>query len=226
MKILIVDEHALFRQGVAILLRDLYPGAAILEAAGAPEALVAARLNKDIRLVLGDLRADATPDFQALKRLVKALPGAAVAILSESDAAGDIARAYRAGARGYILKSSSSATLRHALPLMLAGEIYIPSSAVTMLTDAAVARPARPAGAGARPSLTPRQHEILLLMARGLQNRDIAAELGMLEGTVKVHVKSILSRLGVNNRTQAVVAGLRRGLVPASLVLPEPEVSD
>ena len=69
--------------------------------------------------------------------------------------------------------------------------------------------------------MTPRQQEILLLMAQGLQNRDIASTLGMLEGTVKVHVKSILQKLGVNNRTHAVVTGIRLGLVPSELVLPE-----
>ena len=80
----------------------------------------------------------------------------------------------------------------------------------------------QPAGvAEGAPHLTPRQQEILLLMAQGLQNRDIASSLGMLEGTVKVHVKSILQKLGVNNRTHAVVTGIRLGLVPSDLVLPE-----
>jgi DNA-binding NarL/FixJ family response regulator len=224
MKILVIDDQALFRQGVAIILRELYADSSIVEASDATEAIGIARQHQDLRLVLCDLRRDGGADFPTLGRLVKMLPKAAVVVISASDDASDIAQSYKAGARGYILKSSSSDTLRHALPLILSGETYIPSSAIALVTDTRKERCAsRTAETGGR-SLTPRQHEILLLMAQGMQNKDIASQLGMLEGTVKVHVKSILHRLGVNNRTHAVVTGLRRGLVPRSLVLPDGEV--
>jgi len=224
MKILVVDDQALFRQGVAIILRELYPDCSIVEASDAAEAVGIARSHQDVRLVLCDLKIDGGADIASLSRLVKTLPKAAVAVISASDNPSDIAQSYKAGAKGYILKSSSSDTLRHALPLILSGETYIPSSAIGLVTDMKSARAGSgKAEAGGR-CLTPRQHEILLLMAQGLQNKDIATRLGMLEGTVKVHVKSILHRLGVNNRTHAVVTGLRRGLVPRSLVLPEGEV--
>lgn len=221
MKILVVDDQALFRQGVAIILRELYPESSIVEASDTAEAVGMAKQHRDIGLVLCDLKQNGRSDIPALNRLVKMLPKAAVAVISASDDPGDIAQSYKAGAKGYILKSSSSDTLRHALPLIMSGETYIPSSAITMVTDAKTGKsPACRAETGGR-SLTPRQHQILLLMAQGLQNKDIASHLGMLEGTVKVHVKSILHRLGVNNRTHAVVTGLRRGLVPRSLVLPD-----
>lgn len=223
MKILVVDDHALFRQGVAMILRELYPDASIVEAATATEALDVAGRHRDIRLVLCDLKLEESSDFQALERLVKKLPTAAVAIVSASDHPDDIAKSYRAGAKGYIVKSSSSDTLRHALPLILSGETFIPTSAIAMLTEARKTKRKWNTAPMGVPTLTPRQHEILLLMAQGMQNKDIASELGMLEGTVKVHVKSILQKLGVNNRTHAVVTGLRQGLVPTSLILPDGE---
>lgn len=221
MKVLVVDDHALFRQGVAIILRELYPDASIVEAATSAEAFDAAGQNRDIRLVLCDLRLEESSNFQALEQLVKKLPNAAVTVISSSDDPRNISGSYRAGAKGYIVKSSGSDTLRHALPLILSGETFIPTSAVAMLTGASKAAAVRLADPITAPKLTPRQHEILLLMAQGMQNKDIASELGMLEGTVKVHVKSILQKLGVNNRTHAVVIGIRQGLVPASLILPD-----
>jgi DNA-binding NarL/FixJ family response regulator len=224
MKILVVDDHALFRQGLAMLLSDLYPDSEILEAATAAGALESAGQNPDIRLVLLDLKLEDGSGFETVEKLSSDLPNAAVAIVSASEDSRNISRSYKAGAKGYIVKSSTSDVLRHALPLILAGETYIPSHAMSLLTgggsggsDSASSH----TGVAGAPSLTPRQQEILLLMAQGMQNRDIASSLGMLEGTVKVHVKSILQKLGVNNRTHAVVTGIRLGLVPSDMVLPE-----
>lgn len=224
LKILLVDDHALFRQGLALLLSELYPEAGILEAASPAEALESAEQNADIRLVLLDLTVEDGSGFELLEKLSSSLPDAAIAIVSSSEDNGDIARSYRAGAKGYFVKSCTSDVLRHALPLILAGETYVPSRAMPLLTSGVPATSPAPApdtGVAGAPKLTPRQQEILLLMAQGLQNRDIASSLGMLEGTVKVHVKGILQRLGVNNRTHAVVTGIRLGLVPSDLVLRE-----
>lgn len=221
-KILVVDDHALFRQGLAMLLSELYPNSQIIEAASSAAALESARENTDITLIMLDLTLEDCSDFETVETLSRSLPDAAIVIVSVSEDSKDISRSYKAGARGYIVKSSSSAVLRHALPLVLAGETYVPSLAVSMLTGGT--RRTANGGRGQKddaPKLTPRQLEILLLMAQGLQNRDIATSLGMLEGTVKVHVKSILQRLSVNNRTHAVVTGIRLGLVPSDLVLPE-----
>lgn len=224
MKILVVDDHALFRQGLAMLLAEIYPDSEILEAATAAAALESAELNPDIRLVLLDLKLEDGSGFETLEKLSTNLSNAAVAVVSASEDSRNIAQSYKAGAKGYIVKSSTSDVLRHALPLILAGETYIPSHAMSLLTGAgsgdAASSSANNSVAGA-PRLTPRQQEILLLMAQGMQNRDIASSLSMLEGTVKVHVKSILQKLGVNNRTHAVVTGIRLGLVPSDLILPD-----
>lgn len=221
-RIMIVDDHALFRQGLALLLRDLYPNVEIIEAANGAQALAAAERHDDYKLVLLDLRLPEGSCFGIMAQLAKRLPDTAIAIVSASDNIKDITDSYRAGAKGYIVKSSTSDVLRHALLLILSGETYIPSSAMGALTSAApVASSFQAATPENVPALTPRQREILVLMAHGMQNKDIAKQLGMLEGTVKVHVKSILQKLGVNNRTHAVVTGIRMGLVPASVVLPE-----
>lgn len=224
MKILVVDDHALFRQGLAMLLKDLYPDSEILEAATSAAALESAEQNPDIRLVLLDLKLEDGSGFETLEKLSSELADAAVTIVSASEDSRNISRSYKAGAKGYIVKSSTSDVLRHALPLILAGETYIPSHAISLLTGGGSGGnepTSSHTGVAGAPNLTPRQQEILLLMAQGLQNRDIASSLGMLEGTVKVHVKSILQKLGVNNRTHAVVTGIRLGLVPSDLVLPE-----
>lgn len=224
-KILVVDDHALFRQGLGMLLSELYPESEILEAATSSAALDTAGVNPDISLVLLDLKLEDGSGFETLEKLSHELSETPVAVVSASEDCRDIANSYKAGAKGYIVKSSTSDVLRHALPLILSGETYIPSHAMSLLTGAAAGAPESaaqaPGGANSAPHLTPRQQEILLLMAQGMQNRDIASELGMLEGTVKVHVKSILQKLGVNNRTHAVVTGIRLGLVPSDLVLPE-----
>lgn len=224
MKILVVDDHALFRQGLAMLLSELYPEAEILDAANSAAAMESAEQNPDIRLVLLDLKLEDGSGIETLEKLSSSLSDAAVAIVSASEDSRNISRAYKAGAKGYIVKSSTSDVLRHALPLILSGETYIPSHAISLLTGGGsdgTGSSTSNSGVAGVPRLTPRQQEILLLMAQGLQNRDIASSLGMLEGTVKVHVKSILQKLGVNNRTHAVVTGIRLGLVPSDMVLPD-----
>ena len=133
-KILIVDDHALFRQGFAMILSDIYPNARIFEAASSAAALKSAKENPDIALVLLDLTLEDGSGFETLEKLNSILPDAVVAIVSVSEDSKDISRAYRAGARGYIVKSSGSDVLRHALPLILAGETYVPSHAVSLLT--------------------------------------------------------------------------------------------
>lgn len=216
MKMLIVDDQALFRQGVAIIVRELYPDAVVIEAATAAAAVDAAGRHRDIRLVLCDLQLESGSDFEVLERLVQVLPKAAIAVISGSDDTADIARAYKAGAKGYIEKSSSSDTLRHALPLILSGETYVPAAAMTALRDPGVA--AQVGNPAAAAGLTPRQSEILQFMAKGFSNKEIGAELGMTEGTVKVHVKTILAKLEAANRTQAVIKAIRLGIVPRSVL--------
>lgn len=220
LKALIVDDHVLVRQGMLILLDSFYPGADCVEAANAAEAIAAAEKSKGIELVLLDLKLPDDNGFDLLDRLVAILPDAAIVIVSASEDVDDINRAYNAGIRGYIAKSASQDVLKLALPLMLSGETYVSAIALAAL------RRQVPAGQAAgstdrrseRSQLTPRQREILVHMANGLKNREIADQLDTLEGTVKVHVKTILLKLGASNRTHAVIQALRMGLIPADTV--------
>jgi len=138
-----------------------------------------------------------------------------VVVVSGSRQRATIRAAIEAGARGYILKSANGEILRHVLPLVLSGELYVPAQAVAAedlgqagefetspLEDNNDFNPDFK-------SLTPRETQVLKLLTLGYSNKEIARSLGMLEGTVKVHVKSIMKKLGVNNRTQAAIAANR-----------------
>lgn len=225
MKILIVDDHVLVRQGIVALFGQLYPGSDVVEASNAAEALAAAEATEGLNLVLLDLTLPGDDGFDLLARLAAMLPETPVAVVSASDRSEDIAKAYRNGAKGYIVKSSSAEVLSHALPIILSGETYVPAAALEALSNPAAPMRDGAAAPGA-PSLTPRQREILILIAEGLQNKEIAEKLNTVEGTIKVHVKTILEKLGVGNRTFAVVTGIRLGLIPADIVLPRGGVAE
>ena len=220
LKALIVDDHVLVRQGMVNMLGSFYPGAECVEAENAAEALAAAEESKDFQLVLLDLKLPDDNGFDLLDRLVKMLPNAAIAVVSASENLEDITRAYNSGVRGYITKSASQDVLKLALPLMLSGETYVPAIALGALRNPpAAGRPSAEIGQrSGKALLTPRQREILILMANGLKNREIAEKLDTLEGTVKVHVKTILLKLNASNRTHAVIQALRMGLIPADMV--------
>ena len=127
--------------------------------------------------------------------------------------------AIRAGARGFIPMSARIDVLRYALPLVLKGEFYVRPSAFRGDTLTVRSAPVAAAPATSEPTigdtLTPRQSEVLLMLAAGKSNKEIARQLDLLDGTVKLHVKAILRKLRVNNRTQAVMAGGARRLPPA-----------
>lgn len=220
--ILIIDDHALFRQGLTMLLLDMFPKARIVEAANATEALRAVKADANFQMALLDLNLPDADGLETLGKLGGLLKGTPIAVVSASEDMKDITQSFKAGAKGYIVKTSTAEVLRHALSLVLSGETFIPSHVMGALTGQRP--PAVPAASeeppADTPSLTPRQREILILIAQGMQNKDIADALGTLEGTVKVHVKGILQKLGVNNRTHAVVKGVRIGLVPQHIILP------
>lgn len=209
--VLIVDDHELFLQGMTTLVESIFPNARVTGAATAAEALAVAATPPGIDLVLLDLKLPDADGHGALERLIAMLPNGSVAVVTASEQTEDMAAVYQAGARGYILKSATREVMRHALELIVAGETYIPSTAAAVMWSSGQQGP------GGGPALTPRQHEVLTLMAQGLQNRAIAARLGMPEATVKVHVKGVLQKLGVNNRTHAVMTAARLGVISVDL---------
>lgn len=214
MVVLIADDHALFRYGISLALEELYNDVTILQAANADEARRIALETPNLDLILLDLMMPGLNGINDLKAYVETLPkGIPVVIVSGSRQRATIRAAIESGARGYILKSSNGEILKHVLPLVLSGELYVPAQAVA--TDEPLTSddgsPLEEPG-DFNPdfkSLTPRETQVLKLLTLGYSNKEIARSLGMLEGTVKVHVKSIMKKLGVNNRTQAAIAANR-----------------
>jgi len=149
-------------------------------------------------------------NFEGLRRVVENLRGVPVIVTSPSESHAQIIAAIRNGARGYIPPSSKRCVLQHALPLVMAGGLYIPASAFRGKKLGALRAPER-LSPQMTSSLTQRQREIIIMLAEGKSNKEIARELGLLEGTVKIHVRGILRNLGVRNRTEAAIAAVRAG---------------
>ncbi|WP_448205123.1 response regulator transcription factor [Azospirillum sp. sgz302134] len=208
MKILIGDDHLLFREGLRRLLEQLHGEATFVEAGTFNEVVEQCRTGGSFDIVLMDLHMPNWPGYEGLREVQSLQPGVPVVVISASESLNDIRGALDHGATGYIPKSSSVKVMMGALNLVFSGGIYVPPGALT----AASAEPAprrramdgmdRSSGYG----LTQRQREVLDCLRAGKSNKQIAYELGLSEGTVKIHVTAIFKSLGVKNRTQAVIA--------------------
>lgn len=204
MRILVADDHTLFRRGLGLLLSKLYPGVEVVEAKDFGEAAERLREAGSFDLVLLDLAMPGMEGLHGLERLRTEFPGVPMVMLSAYGDSADVLRAIELGARGYILKASSEDVLKNALSLVLSGEIYMPAG---MFQGGRLFGLVQGAGATGKDffgNLTERQKQVLELMAEGRSNKEIAKALGMLESTAKTHVKVILKKLGAANRTQAV----------------------
>jgi DNA-binding NarL/FixJ family response regulator len=216
MNVLIVDDHALFRRGLSLILAELFDDASIREAGSADEAIgLVSGENAQFDLVLVDLVMPGMNGLEGIRLLREHLGDTPVVVVSSSEDLSDIRSALDRGARGYVLKSSAAEVLGHALPLILAGEVFVPAIALSG-SGSLASRTGEVPGRAQRPgrneaAMTPRQTEVLTLLAQGQSNKEIARNLGMPESTVKVHVKAILQKLGVKNRTQAAIAGIQQG---------------
>jgi DNA-binding NarL/FixJ family response regulator len=192
------------------LLRD---GVCVIAADSIDQVLARISELPDLDLVLLDASMPGMENFTGLRRTVSMLPEVPVAVTSPNESQAHIVAAIRNGARGYFPLSTKPHVIELALPLILAGEYYIPACALrlgrehTMPAPEVVAPPMPTAGHG----FTLRQREIIVMLAGGKSNKEIAREIKVLEGTVKLHVRGILRKLGVRNRTEAVVAAARSG---------------
>jgi DNA-binding NarL/FixJ family response regulator len=213
MRVLVVDDHPLFREGLKVVLQGLAQDTEIVTQAGAEEALAAARAIDDLDLVLLDLSMPGMNGFTAVQRFCREIPGVPVVIISAHEEPADVRRALSLGALGYIPKSTPPQVLLDALRLVLGGGVYVPP----LFLDAGKTHDAPPApGAEAEPGdgeLTERQGDVLVLLSQGKSNKLIARELDLSEKTVKSHVTALFRALGVVNRTQAAIAARRRGLI-------------
>jgi DNA-binding NarL/FixJ family response regulator len=202
MKVLIADDHALFREGLRYVLDALSRSLTVLDAANGQQALSLVDRHEDLDLLLLDLSMPGMHGFDTLELLGQRYPALPVVILSASSHPRDVQRALNAGAMGFIPKSYTAAAMIGALQLVLSGHAYVPPE---MFSNTASARQSRHNNEGKK-TLTRRQLDVLSLMQRGQPNKLIAAQLGLAESTVKMHVTAILKTLSVTNRTQAAVA--------------------
>jgi len=202
-RVLIADDHPLFRDGLSALLQQ-QPSIAVVGAAadGAEAVELFQSLQPDVALV--DLRMPPDDGIAVVKALRAASPGARVIVLSAFDADDDVLRAIQAGAAGYLLKMALPTELADAIGAVHRGQTALPPRVASKLANHV-----------GRPRLTGRQGEVLQLIARGMTNQEIGDQLHIVEGTVKAHVKSILEKLGARDRTQALCIALERGLVKA-----------
>jgi DNA-binding NarL/FixJ family response regulator len=205
MKILLADDHPLFREGMRHVLMQLGSDTEVVEAGSCEEALARAAAHADLALVLLDLGLPGKNGFAALELMSQHHPLLPIVILSGSEDRGDMRRALDDGALGFVPKSATTSVMLSALKLVLSGGIYVPPALLDALA------PGQPRNTGA---LTPRQLEVLKGVVAGKSNKTIAAELGLTVSTVKAHVTAAFKALNVVSRTQAVVAAERLGLGP------------
>lgn len=214
MKILVVDDHQLIRDGLRPVLEAVdASGVQVLEVDGHPEAVACADANPGLDLILLDLRLPNVSGFAALIDLQERHPGIPVIVMSGLDDADLVREALDRGARGFIPKTSPSSVILNAVRLVLSGGTYVPRE-IMASAPRDPAEPARGEG-GVTPAdlgLTPRQSEVLAQILAGKSNKMICRDLNLSEGTVKNHVAAVLKALRVTTRVQAVLAATRLGL--------------
>lgn len=201
MKLLVVDDQAIVRQGIAALLAHDDPDTLVLQAADGAEGLDLAARHDDLDAVFLDLALPGLDGMSAIAEFGRIRPDVPVIVLSASDDPKTVRRAFDLGALGYIAKSANAQTLLAALQVVLSGETFVPA---LMLRDRPSSTSEGPVPRGANGALTTRQREVLACLGQGLSNKEIGRRLGMAEKTVKAHVTGVLRGLGAANRAEAV----------------------
>jgi two-component system nitrate/nitrite response regulator NarL len=204
MKILIIDDHPLFRAGFHAVLEQSELDAEVLSVSSVAEALQVLKRDGDIGLVLLDIHLRGEDGFNALKLIGEQSPTTACIMISGDEQEAVVNRAIAAGASGFIPKSFTADEMIAAIRKVLDGDVFVPTPAQPSTQDAAA------------PSLTLRQLEVISMLGRGFSNKEIARALDVAERTVKAHVSAVFEALNVRNRTQAVLVAQRRGLLPPS----------
>lgn len=199
-RVLLVDDHAIVRQGLAAMIENEPDMTVVGQAGDGLEAIALYRqLQPDVTLM--DLQMPQMSGADATLAICAEFAHARIIILTTYDGDEDIYRALRAGSKGYLLKDAEPEALLSAIQLVHSGQQYIPSEVAAKLVQRMNV-----------PELSDREQEVVRQMALGLNNHDIGAALNITESTVKFHINRILSKLGVSDRTQAVITALKRGL--------------
>ena len=206
-RILIADDHALFRKGLKLLLSDSFPKAEVRDVDSLDSALDGLSNAAPVDLAILDLKMPGMAGVESLRAVREAYPETAILVLSGSDARNDVLGALGAGVHGYVVKSSPDAELLSAIERVRRGQVYVPPQLASPAVPEAPPPPSDPPVAF--DGLTPRQKDVLRLLAKGKSNKEIARELTLAEGTVKIHLAAVLRFLKARNRTEAAVLAAR-----------------
>ncbi len=199
-RVLIADDHAIVRSGLVQMV-ELTGGMEVIAQAGTGSEAVALFRQHQPDVTLMDLRMPEMNGVEAIVAILQEFPTAHIAILTTYDTDEDIFRGLQAGAKGYLLKDSKMVELIDAIRTLHTGKRYIPPAVGAKLAERM-----------AQPQLSDRELDVLRLMSAGKTNPEISDDLSISESTVKFHINNIFSKLGVSDRTQAVVLAIKRGM--------------
>ncbi len=200
-RVIVIDNHPLVREGLALILDNQCDMMVAAQGDDGEEAVeLFLRFMPDVAVI--DLSMPKMNGADATAKILAKVPKARVLILTTYDGHHDIQRSMQAGAKGYVLKNSPRSEVLDAIRRVHRGQSYLSPSVGGKLADSYRIHP-----------LTPREYEVLALLAKGKANKEIAASLEVAEGTVKAHVNSVRSKMGVSSRTEAALAGMRSGLI-------------
>lgn len=198
-RVFLADDHPTLRAGLAAILNS-QPGFKVVGEAGTGRETIESPTEVDVYIV--DLRMPDGDGVFVIQQLIKRNPETKVVVLTTYDNEEDVFRALESGARGYLLKDTTTEELVVALRQVHAGQRHLPSAIASRLADRLV-----------RPSLTPRELDVLRLVAKGRTNKELASAMFVSEETVKSHMKSLFQKLGVHDRAEAVSVSLKRGII-------------
>jgi len=202
MKILLIDDHALFRDGILLVLEGLSDDIETFEAGSYESATIILNQQHDFDLILLDLDLPGISFLEALKAIREQLPDSPIVVLSATENHLMVEQAFHHGARGYVPKSSSAKIMLSALQLVISGGTYVPPEVFREKINNTGKKLENDFNVDKK--LTPRQCEVLIHLAKGKSNREIGNTLDLTESTIRAHVAAILKAFDVNNRTQAV----------------------
>jgi DNA-binding NarL/FixJ family response regulator len=199
-RILLVDDHMAIRMGLMTAISDTLDMEVVADVEDGSEAVAAYRRHRPDVVVL-DLRMHGMSGVETIRALRTEAPEARILIFSNYARGEEVFQAFRAGAAGFVVKEMPLDRLLEAIRTVYAGEQFIPPQVAMRIGERQLAQ------------LSPREMDVLKLVARGLSNKEIAAQLGLVVGTVKIHVANLFAKLGVSDRTQALVTAVKRGII-------------
>ncbi len=217
-KVLLADDHALFRDGMRYVLQQLADEVEILDSGNFQDALQLAREHADIDLALLDLNMPGSDGPPSILLFHRNFPDIPLVVVSGSDQRDDIESVMESGAMGFISKMSSSKIMLSALRMVLDGGVYLPpqllQQVVNTVDQGEESLASKRTQRATRFGLTARQLEVLQYLAAGLANKEISQKMNLAEGTVKIHTAAVYQALHVNSRLEAVSTARRLGFLP------------